>query len=99
MKKPFHILSTLTMATLLAVRVHAGPEPAPAPAPELYGTGWYGAIDLGANIYQDRGNTRNFTNAAGDTLTLEPTNDTGFFGGIKLGNVFGTGSVRPAIEE
>jgi opacity protein-like surface antigen len=101
MKKLFHLLTILTMATLLAVRVNAGEynPPVTQPAPEIYGTGFYGAIDLGANIYQDRGDVRNFTNLNGDTLRLDPTNDTGFFGGIKIGYVFGTGSVRPAIEE
>ena len=88
------------MATLLAVRANAGPAPAPAPPPpEIYGTGWYFGIDLGANIYQDRGDNRNFTDLNGDTLFLSPTNDTGFFGGVKLGYVFGTGSVRFALEE
>lgn len=101
MKKTLQILSTLTIAILLAVRVTAGPVPAPMPPPpvDLYGTGWYGAIELGANIYQDRGDTRTFTNGFGDALVLEPTNDTGFFGGVKIGYVFGTGSVRFALEE
>jgi opacity protein-like surface antigen len=99
MKKLFHLLSAVTITTLLALRANAGPEPAPAPPSEVYGTGWYGAIDLGANIYQDRGDVRNFTNANRDTLRLDPTNDTGFFGGIKLGYVFGTGPVRFALEE
>jgi opacity protein-like surface antigen len=100
MKKLFHILSTLTLAALLAARVNAGPAPAPmTPAPEIYGQGWYGAIDLGANIYQDRGGVRNFADANGNTLRLDPNNDTGFFGGIKIGYVFGTGPVRFALEE
>jgi opacity protein-like surface antigen len=99
MKKLFYLIPTLTTALLLATRMNAGEYNPPPPPPELYGTGWYGAIDLGANIYQDRGDVRNFSNLIGDTLTLDPTNDTGFFGGIKIGYVFGTGSVRPAIEE
>jgi opacity protein-like surface antigen len=101
MKKLFHLLSILTLATLVAVRVNAGEyNPPPSkPAPELYGLGWYGAIDLGANIYQDRGDVRNFSDANGNTLRLDPTNDTGFFGGVKLGYVFGTGQVRFALEE
>jgi len=74
------------------------------PPPPLYGVGFYGAIDLGANIYQDRGDTRTFTQnrpdliGFGDTLTVDPKNDVGFFGGIKLGYVFLTGVVRPTIE-
>jgi opacity protein-like surface antigen len=100
MKKLFHLLSALTITTFLAARVDAGETYSPPqPPPEIYGTGWYGAIELGANIYQDRGDTRNFVNGNGDTLTLEPNNDTGFFGGVKLGYVFGTGSVRFALEE
>ena len=89
------------MTTLLAVRVNAG-ETAPAPAPppaEIYGSGWYGAIHMGANIYQDRGDARTFTNGLGDSLFVDPTNDTGFYGGVKIGYVFGTGSVRFALEE
>ena len=88
------------MAILLTLRVNAGePMPAPAPPSEIYGSGWYGAIDIGANIYQDRGDTRNFSNLNGDTLTIEPNNDTGFFGGVKVGYVFGTSPVRFALEE
>lgn len=87
------------MVVLLAVRAEAGQEySAPQPVSELYGTGWYGAIDLGANLHQNRGDARVFTNGLGDSLTLDPNNDTGFFGGIKVGYVFGTGSIRPAVE-
>ena len=70
----------------------------------LYGTGFYGAIDMGANVYQNRGGDRTFTDDRldteffGDTLTISPKNDVGFFGGIKLGYVFGTGVVRPTVE-
>src|SRR5213592_4756005 len=74
---------------------------APIPPP-LYGTGFYGAIDMGANVYQDRGGSRTFTEqfdpVTVDTLTIDPKNDVGFFGGIKLGYVFGTGVFRPTIE-
>src|ERR1043166_10175362 len=71
------------------------------PPPPLWGTGFYGAIDMGANIYQNRGDTRTFTDDNpnspffGDSLEVNPKNDVGFFGGIKLGYVFGTGVVRP----
>ena len=68
------------------------------PPPTLYGTGFYGAIDLGANIYQNRGDETVFSDRFGDTLTVDPKNDVGFFGGIKLGYVFLTGVVRPTIE-
>jgi len=75
-----------------------------APPPELYGLGFYGAVDMGANVYQNRGGDRTFTDDNpnspffGDSLTLSPKNDVGFFGGVKLGYVFGTGVVRPTVE-
>src|SRR4029077_9327739 len=34
----------------------------------------------------------------GSALEVSPKNDVGFFGGIKLGYVFGTGVIRPTIE-
>src|SRR6266550_2062320 len=71
---------------------------APPPPPELYGLGFYGAIDMGANVYQNRGGDRTFTNEFGDTLAVSPKNDVGFFGGVKAGYVFGTGVFRPTVE-
>jgi len=72
------------------------------PAPELYGTGFYGALDLGANLFQNRGDTRMFTDHPDpfttDIIKINPDNDVGFFGGIKLGYVFGTGIIRPTVE-
>src|SRR5213593_4750904 len=74
------------------------------PPPELYGLGFYGAIDMGANVFQNRGGDRTFTDDNlnspffGDTLTVSPKNDVGFFGGVKLGYVFGTGVFRPTLE-
>src|SRR5437773_5892979 len=74
------------------------------PPPPLYGVGFYGAIDMGANLYQNRGDDRTFTNDdlnspfLGYSLDVNPKNDVGFFGGLKLGYVFGTGIVRPTIE-
>src|SRR5205807_4092866 len=62
---------------------------------------------MGANVYQNRGGDQTFTangtefvstSDFGDTLTVSPKNDVGFFGGIKLGYVFGTGVVRPTVE-
>ena len=111
MKKLF----PLSLIGLLTVSLQAGETTvssyknvAPPPPPPNYGVGFYGAIDMGANIYQDRGGTRTFT---GDnrnidptdrdfdaTLEVNPKNDVGFFGGIKLGYVFGTGVVRPTVE-
>jgi opacity protein-like surface antigen len=71
---------------------------APPPPPPVYGTGFYGAIDMGANVYQNRGGDRVFADRFGDTLTISPKNDVGFFGGVKLGYVFGTGVFRPTVE-
>jgi opacity protein-like surface antigen len=72
------------------------------PPPELYGTGFYGAIDLGANILQNRGDAKTFTEQfdrfATDTVKINSDNNAGFFGGIKLGYVFSTGILRPTIE-
>src|SRR5215472_11457295 len=74
------------------------------PPPPLYGVGFYGAIDMGANIFQNRGGDQTFTDDNpnspffGDTLTVSPKNDVGFFGGIKLGYVFPTSVVRPTFE-
>src|SRR6266511_2174037 len=99
---------TVAIGILLSGSLFAGPpeykQVAPPQPPGLYGLGFYGAIDMGANVYQNRGGTRTFTQdnpnllGFGDTLTVDPKNDVGFFGGIKLGYVFLTGVVRPTIE-
>src|SRR6266516_3834533 len=103
------LLLTAIVVGFLTASLQAG-EPvaykqaAPPPPPELYGLGFYGAIDMGANVYQNRGGDRTFTDDRvgtedfGDTLTVSPKNDVGFFGGIKLGYVFGTGVFRPTLE-
>ena len=101
------LISTATI-TVASSSVFAGPpdykQAAPPPPPPNYGVGFYGAIDMGANVYQNRGGTRTFTQdnpnllGFGDTLEVDPKNDVGFFGGIKLGYVFGTGVVRPTVE-
>jgi opacity protein-like surface antigen len=110
MKKVY--LSTAVLIGFVASSLQAGTEVykqvAPPPPPPMYGLGFYGAIDMGANVYQDRGGTRTFTgeNRINDptdrdfdaTLEVNPKNDVGFFGGIKLGYVFGTGVVRPTVE-
>src|SRR6266700_6575544 len=106
--KRFSLLTSILLgfvtASLQAGEAVAYKQVAPPPPPPLYGIGFYGAIDMGANVYQNRGDTRTFTadnpNSPffGDTLTVDPKNDVGFFGGIKLGYVFGTGVVRPTLE-
>jgi opacity protein-like surface antigen len=106
--KKLSLLSTAALIGLLAAPLQAGTEVykqvAPPPPPELYGLGFYGAIDMGANVFQNRGGDRTFSDDNlnspffGDSLTVSPKNDVGFFGGVKLGYVFGTGVVRPTIE-
>src|SRR5436189_4947803 len=110
--KKLSLLSTAILIGLLAAPLQAGTEvykqvAPPPPAPELYGLGFYGAIDAGANVYQNRGGDRTFSGENirdrfdpdfDDTLAISPKNDVGFFGGIKLGYVFGTGVFRPTVE-
>jgi len=106
--KKFSILSAAVLIGLLAAPLQAGTETykqvAPPPPPPMYGLGFYGAIDMGANVYQNRGGNRTFTDDNpnspffGDSLDVNPKNDVGFFGGIKLGYVWGTGVVRPTFE-
>ena len=102
------LLSTVAFTGLLAAPLKAGPaveykQVAPPPPP-MYGLGFYGAIDAGANVYQNRGDDRTFSDNNpnspffGDSLEVNPKNDVGFFGGVKLGYVFGTGVVRPTVE-
>ena len=62
-------------------------------------------LDAGANVFQNLGDTRTFDESfiAFDArldldLKIDPQNEVGVFGGIKLGYVFGTGVVRPTIE-
>jgi opacity protein-like surface antigen len=99
--KRFSLLTSTLLgfvtASLQAGEAVAYKQVAPPPPP-LYGTGFYGAIDMGANVFQNRGGDRTFTNEFGDTLTIDPKNDVGFFGGIKLGYVWGTGVFRPTFE-
>ena len=97
------ILITVAIGILLSGSLFAGPpeeykQVAPPPPPELYGLGFYGAIDGGANVFQNRGGSKTFTDEFGDTLTVDPKNDVGGFGGIKLGYVFGRGVFRPTVE-
>lgn len=68
----------------------------PPPAP-VYGTGFYLGLQAGINAYQDFGGTRRFS-LNGNDVSIEPNENVGFVGGLKAGYVFGTGTVRPAIE-
>src|SRR5438067_5491429 len=104
--RKMHLLTAL-LAGLFTVSVQAGEAVAykqvAPPPPELYGLGFYGAIDMGANVYQDRGGNKTFmdtnTNSDffGETLEVDPKNDVGFLGGIKLGYVCGTGVFCPIV--
>ena len=106
MKKSYAL--TTLLVGILTIPLQAGTETykqvAPPPPPPMYGLGFYGAIDAGANVYQNRGGDRTFTDDNpnsqffGSTLEVSPKNDVGFFGGIKLGYVFGSGVVRPTVE-
>ena len=111
MKKSYAL--TTLLAGLLTIPLQAGQEvykQVAPPPPPMYGLGFYGAIDAGANVYQGRGGNRSFSSDAdgdsfdrdprffGTTLEVNPKNDVGFFGGIKLGYVFGSGVVRPTVE-
>jgi opacity protein-like surface antigen len=111
--KKLSLLSTAAVIGLLSAPLQAGTsevykQVAAPPPVYAYGLGFYGAIDAGANVYQNRGDDRVFTgdNRINDitdrdfdaTLEVSPKNDVGFFGGVKLGYVFGAGVVRPTIE-
>jgi opacity protein-like surface antigen len=74
------------------------------PPPPNYGVGFYGGVILGANAYQNLPSGRTFTEDNpnspffGESLEVSPQNNVGFFGGLKLGYVFGTGTIRPTVE-
>jgi len=103
--KKYSILASLLLGFVTG-SVQAGEEVykqvAPPPPPPLYGVGFYGAIDGGANVYQNfdllNGTFRDPFFGSGTTLELHQQHDVGGFGGIKLGYVFGTGVVRPTVE-
>jgi opacity protein-like surface antigen len=68
------------------------------PPPPVYGTGWYGAVQAGVNAHQnvfDDSSDRVFN---GIRFSFEEDSNVGGFVGAKLGYVFGTGKVRPAVE-
>src|SRR5260370_30819637 len=91
-------MDLLRIARLVTDRMKKKKRIRPPRPPQLYGLGFYGAIDGGANVFQNRGGTKVFSDEFGDTLTVDPKNDVGGFGGIKLGYVFGRGVFRPTVE-
>jgi opacity protein-like surface antigen len=95
----------LTIAAVIASvagTVFAGPAPSfkkmvVEPRPEIYGLGWYGALQAGMNVFQDL-DVVNFTTNGGNLLVANPNSSVGGFGGAKVGYVFNTGRIRPAVE-
>lgn len=89
-----YILS-LALAALSTPAFAGHPMMDKNPAGTLYGTGFYGGVQVGANLYQhiDQG-----SDLAGLPVSIDLTSNVGIFAGLKLGYVIGTGSVRPAIE-
>jgi opacity protein-like surface antigen len=98
-----NVLLTAVSAAVLAATSFAGETTyAPSkgvvpPAPVYYGTGFYLGLQAGINAYQDFGGTRRF-DVGDNEISLEPREKIGFVGGVKAGYVFGTSTVRPAIE-
>ena len=102
------IFVTLAFTALVAASLRAGTETykqvAPPPPPPLYGIGFYGAIDAGANVFQNLPGSRTFTDDNpnspffGDSLEVSPQHNVGVFAGLKLGYVFLKGVIRPTIE-
>src|SRR5689334_12527396 len=96
-------LTMLLSSVVLASSLLAGPsdykQVAPAPPPCDFGTGWYFALDGGANVYQDVNRTRDHVFANGDVAQISSDSNVGGYGGIKIGYVFGNGTFRPTIEE
>ena len=74
--------------------------PSAAAATGSFGAGFYMAIDMGANVYQDRGPDQNFTNDAGDTLLLSSHNQNGLFrAGSKQATSLAPGFFVPPLKD
>lgn len=100
--KRIYLALALVGAFLCGSALAGSPEfkqVAPAPPPCDFGTGWYFAVDGGANVYQDVEKNRSHVFRNGDVAELSSDSKTGGYGGVKLGYVFGNGTFRPAIEE
>lgn len=92
-------LAVFTVSALsgeTTVDVSKNPMP-PAPPAPVFGTGWYFGLQAGINAYQDFGGSREFS-VGGRNGRVDNDGQIGFVGGLKAGYVFGTGTVRPAIE-
>ena len=87
----------LTSAAFAGDVMYTSNKKTVTPLTPVYGVGWYGGLQLGINAYQDFGGTRRFSLGNND-ISLEPKEKIGFVGGVKVGYVFGTGAIRPAVE-
>jgi len=102
--KKFSVLTFAAIA-LVSSSLFAGSETtsykqvAPAPPPCDFGTGFYVALDGGANVYQDVNRGREHVFANGDVFSINSDSNVGGYGGIKVGYVFGKSTVRFAVEE
>lgn len=96
------VLLTL-LGALISSSLLAGPpdmkQVAPVPPPCDFGVGWYAALEGGANVYQSFDGSRTRTLPNGDEIALHVDHNVGGYGGIKLGYVFGRGTIRFALEE
>ena len=108
------LITVLAASTALTGSILAGQPTVQSkmvtPAIEYFGTGWYGAIDGGVNMYQSAHGSDRFESATsragsgvtgrrGNTVRIENSgSNVGGFGGLKLGYVFGESFVRPALE-
>jgi opacity protein-like surface antigen len=89
--------AALTAASFAGETTYTTTTEPPPSNPIFYGTGFYMGLQAGVNAYQDYGDAREFS-LGGNEITLEPQEKIGFVGGLKVGYVFGTGTVRPTIE-
>jgi opacity protein-like surface antigen len=92
------LLAALAVGLFSATFCFAGPtqivtEKAAPPISNPFGVGPYAAIDAGANVYNDIG-----SQGSPDFL-LHTNPNTAGFAGAKAGYVFGSGTIRFAIEE
>src|SRR5438552_19117814 len=90
------LLSTIALTALVAPSLRAGTETykqvAPPPPPPHYGDGFYGAIDMGANVLQNSGVDKTFSanepkvsaEDSGVTTTDSSMNDVRFSCPMKL---------------
>ena len=94
------VFATLASTALLNISAIAGhpvvSKEVVQPVAPVYGTGFYLGLQAGANVYQDFQDRS--VEFRGNDIKFEPQEKVGFVGGVKVGYVFGTGSVRPAIE-